>query len=1170
MPSPDSRIDHTCDRFEAQWRAGSRPSIEAFLARAPASDRPGLLDELLRVELELLRARGEEPREEDYRERFGEHLESVRSAFGTALPDVDSRLVLRAVSGALPGRDAPPGTIGPPLASPAIAAGRAGAAPNGTAAAGPGRRPPEPGANGHPPDGPTTLSLALAPTDPPSAARGPSEGPALALDARFRILHPHAQGGLGAIYVARDGQLRRDVALKEIQDRYADDPESRARFLREARITGRLEHPGIVPVYALGRHPDGRPYYAMRLVNGKSLKDAIVEFHDPKGSGRDPVGRRLALRQLLGRFLDVCNAVAYAHSRGVIHRDLKPENIMLGPYGETLVVDWGMAKVIGAPWEPDRPPDGEALPSDLDGDSVPLRTGSVLGTPAYMSPEQAAGRLDQLGPAGDVYSLGATLYCLLTGGAPFRSRDLDEALRGVQRGDFRRPRQVDRRVPPALEAICLKAMALAPGDRYRSPRDLAEDLEHWLGDEPVSAYREWGPQRLARWARRHRPRTRTGAALLLLMTVVQVGGTFLLIGQWQDRALAGARRRQEFLAQYADAHYFGTLLADSALPADSVATWGASQRALDLLATIDDPDAEMIEARDHLLLLLAEAVDALNRRGGIGGPTFGDPLTILSRVSPRGQETRAFHWRRGDLLARRGDRRGAEQERLWDASRAPASAFDHFLQGQEWYRRGALPPAIREFKAVLDVQPDHFWALFFLGLCHLGSQDPADAEIALTACIARRPDLSWAYILRGSARGEQGEFEAAEADFQRALGLVARHQDGPALYVIYVDRGVMRIRQKEYQKAIDDLRQAIRLRPDQYQAYVNLARVYQEQQRFDEAEEQLDEAMWVGRSGADPIAPFRAALDRGRARQERVRHDWPAALRSIDRAIRLDHRDRAALAEDHRERGSILLDIGRFQEAIGACDAALAFRDDDPAVLRVRAEALLGLGSYAEAARACDRYLERFPPVADVLRIRGRARVKLGDPAGGLEDYSWVLALRPKNADILVHRGEAYGNCGAWELALRDYEEAVRRDPTSSDASNGRGYARVRLGRYREAVADAEVALRLDPKSPEMMYNVACTLALGAGQAEADVHQPDHQVLATRYRDRALQVLDRALNLLPAAQRPSFWRDTVRMDPDMDPIRHCPGFVALEAVYSEGIDRAEPRKPAPAIDPCAP
>ncbi len=166
---------------------------------------------------------------------------------------------------------------------------------------------------------------------------------------RFRVLRPHARGGLGAVFVALDSELHREVALKRILDHHADDPASRTRFVLEAEVTGGLEHPGIVPVYGLGHGPDGRPYYAMRLIRGGSLKEAVDQFHADGAMKTDAGRRSLELRKLLRRFVDVCNTVAYAHSRGVLHRDLKPANVVVGRYGETLVVDWGLAKPMGPP-----------------------------------------------------------------------------------------------------------------------------------------------------------------------------------------------------------------------------------------------------------------------------------------------------------------------------------------------------------------------------------------------------------------------------------------------------------------------------------------------------------------------------------------------------------------------------------------------------------------------------------------------------------------------------------------------------------------------------------------------------------------------------------------------------------------------------------------------------
>ena len=254
---------------------------------------------------------------------------------------------------------------------------------------------------------------------------------------RFRILRPHARGGLGEVFVALDAELHREVALKQILGKHADDAVSRERFVAEAEITGGLEHPGVVPVYGLGTYAGGRPYYAMRFIKGESLKEAIGSFHADDTLESNSGRRSLELRKLLRRILDVCNAVDYAHSRGVIHRDLKPANIILGKHGETLVVDWGLAKAVGRA----DPSVGEQTIAPASGRSSDTLPGSALGTPSYMSPEQASGELDRIGPRSDVYSLGATLYSVLTGRPPFDGDDVGETLRQVQAGDFRAPRR---------------------------------------------------------------------------------------------------------------------------------------------------------------------------------------------------------------------------------------------------------------------------------------------------------------------------------------------------------------------------------------------------------------------------------------------------------------------------------------------------------------------------------------------------------------------------------------------------------------------------------------------------------------------------------------------------------------------------------------------------------
>ncbi len=351
----------------------------------------------------------------------------------------------------------------------------------------------------------------------------PVGGDGMLAGTRFRILRAHASGGLGQVFVARDEELRREVALKEIRPEYAHHQEARERFLVEAEITGGLEHPGIVPVYGLGVYADGRPYYAMRFIRGDSLKEAIRRFHAGDAKAKWEGERLIEFRKLLGRLVDVCNALQYAHDRGVLHRDLKPGNIMLGRYGETLVVDWGLAKTV------DRPEivgsSGEAPLRPSASGSAETVAGQAIGTPQFMSPEQAEGRLDLIGPASDIYSLGATLYTLLTGQPPFAKNIPSEVLKDVRKGDFPRPRDIRSDIAPPLEAICLKAMRKNPADRYESPRAMAEDVENWLADEPVTAWPEPWSVRLRRWAERRRTLLVSSAAVLLVSVVALSIGT---------------------------------------------------------------------------------------------------------------------------------------------------------------------------------------------------------------------------------------------------------------------------------------------------------------------------------------------------------------------------------------------------------------------------------------------------------------------------------------------------------------------------------------------------------------------------------------------------------------------------------------------------------------------
>jgi serine/threonine protein kinase/tetratricopeptide (TPR) repeat protein len=327
----------------------------------------------------------------------------------------------------------------------------------------------------------------------------------------------HAQGGLGQVLAAHQEELDRTVALKRIRPDKLHDA-ARRRFLCEAAITARLQHPGIVPIYGLGQDDDG-PFYTMPFIEGRTLQDAIEAFHGDESLRHDPGRRALSFRGLLQQFIAVCNTMAYAHDQGVIHRDLKPSNIMLGPYGETLVMDWGLGKQLGTD---DAGEVEGGAPSPSPWPDALTATGVVLGTPYYMSPEQARGEC--VGPASDVFSLGLILYAILTGKSPYAEAVLQEGRlqEGVREATVVPPRQRDPGLPAALVAICLKALAGPPEARYSTARALADDVSRWLADEPVTAYRNPFAERARRWVKRNQTAA-TGAAIALLAGVLGLG-----------------------------------------------------------------------------------------------------------------------------------------------------------------------------------------------------------------------------------------------------------------------------------------------------------------------------------------------------------------------------------------------------------------------------------------------------------------------------------------------------------------------------------------------------------------------------------------------------------------------------------------------------------------------
>lgn len=428
---------------------------------------------------------------------------------------------------------------------------------------------------------------------------------------RYAVKGEHSRGGIGRVLIATDAHIGREIAIKELlPDASLGTPSvdtgskktaaALARFLREARITGQLEHPAIVPVYELGRRADGTIYYTMKFVRGKTLGLAIAESKS--------LPERL---KLLTHFHGLVNAVAYAHSRGVIHRDLKPANVMVGEFGETVVLDWGLAKVKG---QKDRRVKTLERELQLFREAGAMETikGTPLGTPAYMSPEQAEGKLDQVDERSDIWSLGAALYEILTGKIPFEGVNAYEIMGKVLKDDPRPVQELEPLVPEEIAAVAMKCLHKDPAKRYQKAEELAQDVENYLTGRLVSAYQYTAYALFKRWLKKWWPVALTaviGVAVLLMV----FAWSYMNIRQEKNRALLNIAEAYSAYGQWAEAEN----------------RWGAADLSYCRSLTLSD------QARTRYALNYALTIPAMPARLKAVLAGQNSPITAMA-VSPDG------------------------------------------------------------------------------------------------------------------------------------------------------------------------------------------------------------------------------------------------------------------------------------------------------------------------------------------------------------------------------------------------------------------------------------------------------------------------------------------------------------------------------------------------------
>jgi tetratricopeptide (TPR) repeat protein/tRNA A-37 threonylcarbamoyl transferase component Bud32 len=1162
-----AEADPICDRFERAWRAGERPRIEDYLMGASGPGRLILLRELLAAELELRERSGERTDPQEYAARFPAHQTLIESVF-----DAQHRLT----ESVFDDRGALDSGLRDPDQGPGAALSQRAENP---------------------------LSFGFGPT----AVAGLSQ---------FELLAELGRGGMGVVYKARHRALNRTVALKMILESTHARAEHHERFRIEAEAVARLRHPNIVQIYDFGE-ADGCPFVSLELLEGGSLADRLKGTTQPSRAAAE-------LMATLALAMHAAHQAGIVHrdlkpANVLFDRDGIPRITDFG-LAKRLEIDSGQTQtgqIMGTPsYMAPEQAQGEvrkigpkadiyalgALLYELLTGRPPFKGASVMTTlhqvvhDDVVPPSRIEPRI-----ARDVETI--CLKCLAKepekryGSAAELAGDLrayleDRPIRARRTPLWERGTKWVRRHPTWATVL---GLAIAAGV-ILVVLGLRLDAEHKhqarIKDQAIAALGARGEQVLFVAQARIAREDFRGAKVDLVPLLKDLdpeprlaplrSRTAGLLGQVergikdQEVQEKDRQRRQWFLRLRDEAFFHQVNFTGLDLPANLQVTRAATRAALWVFGEARQGDAWTLPALPEslapserseiavgcyeLLLALADAV-AQPLPGEDARQQAERGLRILDQAALlRPESTRAYHMQRAACLARQDDPAGTKRESALAEQLAPTTAADHFLVGQQRFNRRDWNGAFADFDAVLQLQPDHFWAQCLGAICAMQKtpRAPSEAKSALNRCIQQQPGTVWLYLLRAYASGQvaalaletvklypaqaevlkaeaESQFAAALADYRTALAMLEQKPNDDLCYTLLVNRGVMDYQAGRLEEAALDLQEAIRHKDRQYEAIATLAQVYQGQKKWDAAVEQFTRAIGV-KPGYSPLFRERARVQKNR--DDRTPEHTRAAIADLDEAIRYESPGSAILAQDQTWRGDLLRQLHRPEDALAACDAALQVVPDDADANRLKVLVLLDLKRYDEVIGSCDRALAQGKPSAGLHEIRGQARAGREDFAGAIADYTLDLEARPGQARVLIARGLTYLVTDAPRLALGDFEEALRLEPSNREARIGRGSARVLLGDHRAAVADAEESVRQGPPTARLFYSAAriYSQAAQATGAEARRKGRDALILVTRYQDRAVDLVSQALQTIPPEQRAAFWRNQLEPDPALQPL----------------------------------